>query len=105
MSALSSLTTPRGLLASATVAGLVRGPLAKAADDNNAIRPFHFATSDEQVADFRRRVAATKWSKQDGVSDVSQGVQRATIQRPVLGDRRPLAQDRCPAERPLVVHN
>jgi hypothetical protein len=45
MSALSSSITRRGLLASAAVAGavsLLPAHLAKAADDNNAIRPFHF---------------------------------------------------------------
>jgi pimeloyl-ACP methyl ester carboxylesterase len=84
MSALSSSITRRGLLASAAVAGavsLLPAHLAKAADDNNAIRPFHFAASDEQLADLRRRVAATKWPKQEGVSDASQGVQLATIQK------------------------
>lgn len=84
MSAQSSSITRRGLLASAAAASavsLLPAQLARAADDAYAIRPFHFAASDEQLADLRRRVAATKWPKREGVPDASQGVQLATIQK------------------------
>ena len=45
-----------------------------------AIRPFQISVPDEQLADLRRRVAATRWPPKEPVSDASQGVQLATIQ-------------------------
>ena len=44
------------------------------------IRPFHVDVSDGQVADLRRRIAATRWPNKELVADRSQGVQLATIQ-------------------------
>jgi pimeloyl-ACP methyl ester carboxylesterase len=43
------------------------------------IRPFHFETSEEQLDDLRRRIAATRWPSKELVEDRSQGVQLATI--------------------------
>jgi pimeloyl-ACP methyl ester carboxylesterase len=45
------------------------------------IRPFHFTVTDEQLADLRRRVAATKWPERELVIDATQGVQLATMQK------------------------
>ncbi len=45
------------------------------------IRPFHFSASDEQLADLRRRIAATKWPERELVSDASQGVQLSTMRK------------------------
>jgi hypothetical protein len=45
------------------------------------IRPFHVNFSDEQLADLRWRVAATKWPERELVSDATQGVQLATMQK------------------------
>jgi len=45
------------------------------------IRPFHFHASEEQLADLRRRIAATKWPERELVSDATQGVQLATMQK------------------------
>jgi pimeloyl-ACP methyl ester carboxylesterase len=45
------------------------------------IRPFHVNFSDEQLADLRRRVAATKLPERELVSDATQGVQLATMQK------------------------
>ena len=42
------------------------------------VRPFTFEVPDEQLADLRRRVAATKWP--DRETDASQGVRLETIQ-------------------------
>ena len=42
------------------------------------IRPFTFDVAEEQLADLRRRVAATKWPDREG--DPSQGVRLETIQ-------------------------
>jgi len=43
------------------------------------IRPFRVETSDEAIADLRRRIAATRWPSRELVADRSQGVQLATI--------------------------
>jgi len=45
------------------------------------IRPFHFTATEEQLADLRRRIAATKWPERELVSDATQGVQLATMQK------------------------
>jgi len=44
------------------------------------IRPFRVETSDDAIADLRRRIAATRWPSTELVADRSQGVQLATIQ-------------------------
>jgi pimeloyl-ACP methyl ester carboxylesterase len=51
------------------------------AADKTAIRPFQFTFSDEELADLRRRVNATKWPERELVADASQGVQLATMQK------------------------
>jgi pimeloyl-ACP methyl ester carboxylesterase len=51
------------------------------ATEDTTIQPFQFRASDEDLADLRRRVAATKWAERETVSDASQGVQLATIQK------------------------
>jgi pimeloyl-ACP methyl ester carboxylesterase len=45
-----------------------------------AIRPFHIEVPEEELADLRRRIAATRWPSQELVDDRSQGVQLATLQ-------------------------
>ena len=45
------------------------------------IRPFHFHVPEEQLADLRRRIAATKWPEPETVRDATQGVQLATMQK------------------------
>jgi pimeloyl-ACP methyl ester carboxylesterase len=45
------------------------------------IRPFHLNATDAQLADLRRRVAATKWPERETVNDATQGVQLATMQK------------------------
>ena len=45
------------------------------------IRPFHVNFPEEQLADLRRRIAATQWPDQELVSDATQGVQLATMQK------------------------
>ncbi|WP_414474796.1 epoxide hydrolase family protein [Microvirga sp. M2] len=49
------------------------------ATEDTAIRPFQVHIPDEALADLRRRIAATKWPKQETVTDPSQGVQLATM--------------------------
>jgi pimeloyl-ACP methyl ester carboxylesterase len=45
-----------------------------------AIRPFRIKVPQGQLAELRRRLAATRWSSRELVADRSQGVQLATIQ-------------------------
>ena len=53
----------------------------RAATEDNAIRPFRSNVPEEQLADLRRRIAATRWPDKETVTDPSQGVQLATIQK------------------------
>ncbi len=53
--------------------------LATARDE--AIGPFQFHAADEDLADLKRRVAATKWPERETVGDSSQGVQLATMRK------------------------
>jgi pimeloyl-ACP methyl ester carboxylesterase len=45
-----------------------------------AIRPFQIEVPEEQLAELRRRIAATRWPSKELVADRSQGVQLATMQ-------------------------
>ena len=45
------------------------------------IRPFEYYASDEDLADLKRRVVATRWPDKETVTDDSQGVQLATIRK------------------------
>ncbi len=47
----------------------------------DAIRPFTINTPEEQLVDLRRRIAATQWPERETVTDASQGVQFATMQK------------------------
>jgi pimeloyl-ACP methyl ester carboxylesterase len=53
----------------------------KQARDREAVRPFPVTFSDADLADMRRRIAATRWPEQETVGDDSQGVRLATIQK------------------------
>jgi pimeloyl-ACP methyl ester carboxylesterase len=44
------------------------------------IRPFHVDIPEQELADLRRRIAATRWPSKELVADRSQGVQLATLQ-------------------------
>src|SRR5215216_2306687 len=44
------------------------------------VRPFQVEIPEEDIADLRRRIAATRWPEKETVADPSQGVQLATIQ-------------------------
>ena len=46
----------------------------------NAIRPFHVDVPEEELADLRRRIAATRWPEKETVPDHSQGVPLAMTQ-------------------------
>ena len=44
------------------------------------IRPFHIDVADEDLADLRRRISATRWPERETVADSSQGVPLSTMQ-------------------------
>ena len=75
--------------------------------DDTAIRPFHFKVSEEELVDLRRRIAATRWPDKETVTDESQGVQLATMQKlaRLLGDGLRLAQVRGEAQRPAALRH
>ena len=50
------------------------------AAESDAIRPFRSNVPDEQLADLRRRIAATRWPDRETVNDQSQGAQLAKLQ-------------------------
>src|SRR6266850_3520947 len=47
----------------------------------DAIRPFHVNIPEEELTDLRRRVAAARLPEKETVSDFSQGVPLATVQK------------------------
>jgi pimeloyl-ACP methyl ester carboxylesterase len=49
--------------------------------DGDGIRRFHFHASKSELIDLRRRVLATRWPDRETVSDATQGVQLATMQK------------------------
>jgi len=55
-------------------------PTAEAGADTS-IRPFKFRASDEELADLKRRIEATRWPDRETVNDDTQGVQLATMQK------------------------
>jgi pimeloyl-ACP methyl ester carboxylesterase len=89
MATASSELTRRTVLAASAVAGAVGLVLLAApgyaqpaaAVKDSVIRPFHFTASDEALADLRRRISATQWPERETVTDASQGVQLATMQK------------------------
>jgi Epoxide hydrolase N terminus len=48
--------------------------------ERTEIRPFHVDVPEEELADLRRRLAATRWPQRETVADESQGVQLVTMQ-------------------------
>ena len=49
--------------------------------DEAAIRPFHVNFPEAELTEMRRRINATKWPERETVTDASQGVQLATMQK------------------------
>jgi len=93
MSSGSSSTRRDFLAASATVSaiGLATAASAEALDlvaaasgggsaaADAAIRPFKFEAPEAELADLKRRIAATRWPERETVNDRTQGVQLATM--------------------------
>ena len=55
---------------------------------DSSIRPFTYHASDEELADLKRRIAATRWPERETVDDGTQGVQLDTDAeaRRILGE-------------------
>ena len=76
--ALSSTSARRLGLAviAASVVGVPSATVAAAAESTDtAIRPFQVKVADTDLADLKRRLAATRWPDKETVADPSQGVQ------------------------------
>src|SRR2546426_1772450 len=72
--------------AAATVAAASLGLLTlsgrlEAMTDKSDIRPFKVNVPEAQITDLRSRIKATKWPEREIVTDASQGVQLATVQK------------------------
>ena len=67
-----------GIVAAAGAASLLPSSPASAAT-SDAIRPFRINIPEEDLADLRRRIAATRWPDQETVNDPSQGIQLAKL--------------------------
>ncbi len=65
----------------APAAPTVRSTSAPGTTDDISIRPFQFTASEEDLADLRRRILATRWPDKETVADSSQGVQLATMEK------------------------
>jgi hypothetical protein len=53
--------------------------MGSAAETATDVRPFQVEVPDEQLAELRRRIEATRWPSKELVDDRSQGVQLATM--------------------------
>jgi len=77
----------RRLLGTAAIGIAVAGAVSllpahpASATEGDAIRPFHISVPEEALVDLRGRIAATRWPERETVTDQSQGVQLATIQK------------------------
>ena len=93
----SSYAEPSGIGASSTPPPSTPG--------DTAIRPFRINIPEAELADLRRRIDATRWPERETVTDATQGVQLATMQKlaQLLGDGLRLAQVRGEAERPAAI--
>src|SRR3981081_1261292 len=73
----------RSFLAAPAAVGavsLLPAQMAAAAEDT-AIRPFRVNVPEADLADLRKRIAATKWPEREQGADATQGVQLATMRK------------------------
>ncbi len=89
MSTNSSSLTRRSVLATAAAAGALRLATSASAgifgdaqaEEANAIRPFTYYAPQAELDELRRRINATIWPDQETVTDDTQGVQLATMEK------------------------
>lgn len=80
-------TSAAVLLATSAVTAIIPTTLAAqsaqagSVSEETAIRPFKYRASDEELADLKRRIKATRWPSRELVADASQGVRLATMQK------------------------
>jgi pimeloyl-ACP methyl ester carboxylesterase len=75
-------SSPAGGITNATVASpSIIGAAAIEPAGSALIRPFKYRASDDELADLKRRIAATRWPEQETVNDTTQGVQLATMRK------------------------
>jgi pimeloyl-ACP methyl ester carboxylesterase len=67
--------------ASASPPATVGAAAAAVPPGDTSIRPFKYRASDAELADLKRRIAATKWPERETVNDDTQGVQLATTRK------------------------
>jgi hypothetical protein len=72
-------TTATGAAAAET--SLIGAAAAAETSGDTSIRPFKYRASDAELADLKRRIAATKWPDRETVNDHTQGVQSATMHK------------------------
>jgi pimeloyl-ACP methyl ester carboxylesterase len=83
---MTTITASEGINQSATQGALNRlpehaSPAVAAATEDTSIRPFRVHMPEEALVDLRNRLAATRLPEQETVSDNSQGVRLATVQK------------------------
>src|SRR2546427_4707125 len=76
----TSATEPTMTLGQVQVTSPPAATLRAAAEDAS-IRPFRFTAPQAALDDLRRRIKATQWPERETVSDATQGVQLATMQK------------------------
>jgi pimeloyl-ACP methyl ester carboxylesterase len=77
----ATLNTSTNMTELTTVDVPRRAPAARTTTENESIRPFRFSASDEELADLRRRILATRLPEKETVDDHTQGVPLATVQK------------------------
>ncbi|HEX6730157.1 MAG TPA: epoxide hydrolase [Pyrinomonadaceae bacterium] len=60
---------------------IATGQAAELAVDKTAIRPFQVNVPEEELTELRRRINTTRWPERETVTDTTQGVQLATMQK------------------------
>ena len=74
------VTFRTGIVVFGAMTGLALSSTPAIAENNDAaIRPFRVSVSDADLADLKRRLAATRWPTKELVEDRSQGVQLAAL--------------------------
>jgi pimeloyl-ACP methyl ester carboxylesterase len=87
MSEKSSTPSRRSVVSASVAAGAISllsaGPTLAAdqINEDTAIRPFSYHAPEAKLTDLRRRINATAWPERETVTDASQGVQFATMQK------------------------
>ena len=55
--------------------------MARQVGEEAAVRDFHIDVPEEELDDLRQRILATRWPEKEPVTDFSQGVPLATMQK------------------------